>query len=419
MLWLWFFFGGVLQESLVTSSFVVFPADAPTSSCCKLTWWRGRRLAGNDGTRRRRFAEIQPANPESVLVGGGRSGGLLHRFSTSSVDDYSSSSSSLSQIPASLPIRLNKVFKATHSRREADKMIQDGRVTVNGKISLGDMVHPFIDTIALDGMIIQNWEAMNGIKATQTDKAVPTHTHQQVKSDTNTNSSTRTKTRKNLSPSQAVERSTANIDSSKLALSPSIPNHTFEYIKYYKPQGVICTTDQRIRENIIDSLTQRSGYSPKHRVYPVGRLDKDSTGLILITSDGRLPNASLRREQKQSKIYQVRVDQSLRAHHIQELRNGIVITTVAQRDGKSKPLTARTKPCTITSINSREVEIILQEGRNRQIRKMMGALGYEVIRLHRIGFGEISLDADMKAGDWKVLNTKEMDWINSIVEGDV
>ena len=295
------------------------------------------------------------------------------------------------------PIRLNKVFKATHSRRDADRMIKEGRVMVNGKVSLGDMVVPFVDEISLDGTPIQNWEAMNGI----------------VVAEGGPISEEGTQSTDWVDPATSGRSATVR-PSNQLSGMPA--TQTFEYVKYYKPQGIICTTDQRIKDNIIDALTQTSKYHPKHRVYPVGRLDKDSTGLILITSDGRLPNASLRREQKQSKVYQVRVDSPLSLEDLQELRSGIVITTVAQRDGKSKPLTAKTKPCLITSLGSRDVEIVLQEGRNRQIRKMMGALGYEVKRLHRVGFGEITLDADMKAGDWKVLNAKEMQWINSILE---
>jgi 23S rRNA pseudouridine2604 synthase len=280
-------------------------------------------------------------------------------------------------------IRLNKVFKATHSRRDADRMIQDGRVAVNGEVSFGDMVVPFVDEISLDGNIIKDWEAMNGIVIQAASNAIKTLGEENRPSP----------------PSLTT-----------------IYENTFEYVKYYKPTGVICTTDQRIKGNIIDALTQTSGYRPKHRVYPVGRLDKDSTGLILITSDGRLPNASLRREQKQPKVYRVRVDQPLQPNHLDELRSGVVITTVAQRDGKSKTLTARTKPCIITSLGVRDVEITLQEGRNRQIRKMMGALGYEVIRLHRVGFGEIALDGDMKPGDWRELDDKELTWIRSILD---
>ena len=165
-------------------------------------------------------------------------------------------------------IRLNKVFKATHSRRDADRMIQEGRVMVNGKVSFGDMVIPFVDEISLDGTNIKNWEAMNGIVA----EVLATSTD-------------------NNDPATSGRPAMARV-SNQLSATPT--TQPFEYVKYYKPQGVICTTDQRIKDNIIDALTQTSGYRPKHRVYPVGRLDKDSTGLILITSDGRLPNASLR-----------------------------------------------------------------------------------------------------------------------------
>lgn len=296
--------------------------------------------------------------------------------------DEEPSSPPRQQQQSSTTIRLNKVFKATHSRREADRIIQDGRVAINGQVSFGDMVTPFVDEISLDGKLIDGWEAMNGILPTEN--------------------------------SESVTTAAGKIDASSTVASPS--TDTFEYVKYYKPRGVVCTTDERIRGNIIDALTTKSGYLPKHRVYPVGRLDKDSTGLILITSDGRLPNASLRREQKQSKVYRVRVDRPLQDDDLEELRSGIVITTVAQRDGKSKPLTAKTKPCIVTSLGLREVEIILQEGRNRQIRKMMAALGYDVLKLHRVGFGQISLDRDMKAGDYKVLNTKELQWIESILD---
>ncbi len=271
-----------------------------------------------------------------------------------------------SNVDSTSPVRLNKVFKATHSRREADRMIQEGRVAINGVVSYGDMVVPFKDVITLDGTPIRGWEEMNGMDRPKS--------------------------------------------------SEGCKETIFEYVKYYKPRGVVCTTDSRIKGNIIDALTRESGYQPKHRVYPVGRLDKDSSGLILITSDGRLPNASLRQQRKQPKFYRVRVGQPLSDEDLEQLRSGIVITTVAQRDGKSKPLTAKTKPCTVISLGPRDVEIVLEEGRNRQIRKMMEALGNAVMKLHRVRFGEISLDKDMSAGDWKALNSRELSWIDSILD---
>jgi pseudouridine synthase len=266
-------------------------------------------------------------------------------------------------------IRLNKVFKASLSRRQADRVIEEGRVEVNGEVTYGCMVVPYQDIVELDGTVIKGWEQMNGLRQ-------------------NTNSG-----------------------------SPAAPvSDTFEYVKYWKPRGVVCTTDRNIRDNIIDVITKSGGYRPKHRVYPVGRLDKDSSGLILLTSDGRLPNNSLRRSQKQPKVYQVEVDRPLSDVDIDNLRNGIVITTVAQRDGKSKPLTAKTKQCQVYKVSETCCEVTLTEGRNRQIRKMMDALGYEVVDLHRVRFGNIAIDDMMNEGDWKRLDGLEMEWIEKILE---
>jgi len=263
------------------------------------------------------------------------------------------------------PIRLNKVFKATHSRREADRLIKEGRITVNDKTSFGCMVVPYKDVVKLDGNTIEGWEKMNTSRLIQ------------------------------------------DFD--------LVQEEPFEYIKYNKPRGVICTTDRRIKNNIMDDVTRRRGYRPDHRVYPVGRLDKDSSGLILITSDGQLPNASLRRNKKQPKVYRVRVNRPLLNSDLEILQSGIVITTVAQRDGKSKPLTAKTKPCSLKQISPATCEITLTEGRNRQIRKMMSALGYEVLDLHRLSFGMVGIDDIEKPGDWKRLSKQELQWIDSIL----
>jgi 23S rRNA pseudouridine2604 synthase len=300
-------------------------------------------------------------------------------------------------------VRLNKVFKATHSRREADRMIQQGRVTVNGVVSLGDMVIPFQDVVALDGMIVHGWEQMNGIVWSSSKNGNRGQQHRPLTLQIDDDDS---------------ELDESDFDSSLSFPSTAGGNTHFEYVKYYKPRGVICTTDRRIEGNILDALTMESGYQPRHRVYPVGRLDRASSGLILMTSDGRLPNASLRREQKQPKVYHVSVDYPLTEDDLHDLRSGVVITTVAQRDGISKPLTARTKPCQVTRLGNMgtKVEIILEEGRNRQIRRMMDVLGYEVLNLHRIRFGGIELDPDMTAGDWKELNADELRWVESLLE---
>ena len=183
-------------------------------------------------------------------------------------------------------IRLNKVFKATHSRREADRLIESGRVSVNGKVvsMMGGMkVIPFQDEVSLDGKIIRGWERMNAIN------------------DENNNNN--------------IHNNTRNADHNNNLLNTD----SFEYVKYYKPLGVTCTTDLRIKDNIIDSI-KRAGYNPKHRVYPVGRLDKETSGLIILTSDGRMVNAVLRGEKKQPKVYKVMVNGRLQENDLQQLR---------------------------------------------------------------------------------------------------
>jgi 23S rRNA pseudouridine2604 synthase len=268
-------------------------------------------------------------------------------------------------------IRLNKVFKATHSRREADKLISSGRVTVNGQpVSAGQRVIPFEDMIRLDDEPVFGWEAFNALD--------------ESRSDDNT-----------------VNQS---------------PDTVFEYIKYWKPIGVICTTDRRIPDNIIDSLAS-DGYQADHRIYPVGRLDQDTSGLILLTSDGRLPNAVLRGEHKQPKTYRVTVHKPITDADIDALRQGVVITTVAQRDGKRPPpLTARTKPCQVQRIHPTSVYMTIIEGRNRQVRKMMGALSYEVTRLERESFAGLTLAPLRGPGDWAKLDQQELTMIQSILK---
>jgi 23S rRNA pseudouridine2604 synthase len=265
-------------------------------------------------------------------------------------------------------IRLNKVFKATHSRRAADDLIASGRVTINGNSvdsKGGSFVVPFKDVVELDGKLVSGWEEMN-----------------------------------------AVQETTSN----------DLSTGNFEYVKYYKPRGVTCTTDRRIKGNIIDEIAY-DGYRSKHRVFPVGRLDKDTSGLILLTSDGRLPNASLRLSQKQAKTYHVRVNSEIRDSDIQTLRDGIVITTVAQRDRNAKELTAKTKPCTVERFPDRSDSIVMtiMEGRNRQIRKMLAGLNYHVVALRRVSFGGITLDDLQAPGAWRRLNVNEMEIIERIL----
>lgn len=267
--------------------------------------------------------------------------------------------------PDTSSIRLNKVFKKTHSRRQADDLIASGRVTVNGQPvhSAGQQVTPFQDIVQLDGNVIQGWEALNHL-------------------DTESN------------------------------------DQVFEYIKYWKPLGVTCTTDSRIPGNLIGALRE-DGCNPKSRIFPVGRLDKETSGLIIMTSDGRLPNAALRGKFKQPKTYLVRANRPVSREDVQRLRDGVVITTIAQRDGnRGKPLTAPTLPCEVRQSrkDARVLEITLVEGRNRQIRKMMEATGYRVVNLHRKKFLTMSLDPLEGPGDWAHLSSEEMKIINNVLE---
>ena len=308
-------------------------------------------------------------------------------------------------------IRLNKVFKATHSRRQADSLIESGRVSVNGKPVFekgGFKVIPFVDTIALDGVVIQGWEAMNGIAVSNEQSAIHT-----------TPKSGRTATHNSKSNNQPTRKGSQS--TSAKIITDNNNKHHFEYIKYWKPRGITCTTDRTIPSNIIDDLYHQRGYRPHHRVYPVGRLDKDTSGLVLLTSDGRLPNAALRGQFNQPKVYQVMVHKPLTNADLDALREGVVITTVAQRDSgrQKKPLTARTLPCRVQRIPHTQgcgVTMTLVEGRNRQIRKMMQALDHEVVELHRSQFMGLSLDPLQQAGDWIDLNDREMQLVHAVLQ---
>ena len=234
-------------------------------------------------------------------------------------------------------IRLNKVFKATHSRRQADALIASSttaagrqgrhRVTVNGLPvpAEGCMVEPFRDKVRLDGQLIMGWEALNGIVSTQNNSAQQRVkiVHQQstvaaaAADDDDDDDKALVSGNNQSSPTNDQQRRRRQGHA-----TTTTTNNVFEYIKYWKPVGVICTTDRRIKGNILDALEQESRqYRPPYsRIYPVGRLDKDTSGLILLTNDGRLPNALLRNKYKQPKVYNVVVDKKLKPKDIDQLR---------------------------------------------------------------------------------------------------
>ncbi|GAA4833640.1 hypothetical protein GCM10023310_08810 [Paenibacillus vulneris] len=222
-------------------------------------------------------------------------------------------------------MRINKFISETGfcSRREVDKLVEAGRVTINGKrAELGSQVEEG-DEVRVDGKPI----------------------------------STRKKG---------------------------------VYIALNKPVGITSTTEQHIRGNIVDFVGH------KERIFPIGRLDKDSEGLILLTNDGDIVNKILRAENNHEKEYIVTVDKPITPMFLQGMAGGVhILGTV-------------TKPCRIYKQGDRVFRIILTQGLNRQIRRMCSAFGYEVRRLKRVRIMNIHL-GPLPAGKWRDLTDQEMD----------
>lgn len=220
-------------------------------------------------------------------------------------------------------MRINKLFteQGLCSRREADRLIAEGRVTINGVVAkLGDQVSPH-DVVARDGVVLQR-----------------------------------------------VKRPV--------------------YLKYHKPVGVTTTTELHVPRNIISEIEH------PERIFPIGRLDKDSSGLILLTNDGDIVNEILRVEHGHEREYRVELDREFDEAFLARMAQGVVILGV------------RTRPCTTTRLGPRRFRIILTEGRNRQIRRMCQALGYRVVSLHRVRIMHITVEG-LHAGQWKDLSGEE------------
>ena len=146
------------------------------------------------------------------------------------------------------------------------------------------------------------------------------------------------------------------------------------YLAYNKPVGVICTTDPKAKDNIVSAVD-----SPE-RVYPIGRIDVASSGLILLTNDGDLVNKILKAENKVEKEYIVEVDHKITPDFISQMHRGVNIGT-----------RRKTSPAVVKKINDRNFSITIMEGRKRQVRRMCEALGYEVTGLIRIRIGNLEL----------------------------
>ena len=228
-----------------------------------------------------------------------------------------------------MPVRLNKFLSESGacSRREADELISEGRVTVNGKPAvLGTQVHDG-DDVRLDG-----------------DRVGPA--------------------RKKVKP---------------------------VYIALNKPVGITCTTERHVAGNIVDFVNH------SERVFPIGRLDKDSEGLILLTNDGDIVNEVLRAEHNHEKEYVVAVDRPLTDDFVHQMASGVRLEDLGQT----------TKPCKVRKLGPKVFAITLMQGLNRQIRRMCEAFDYQVEGLQRVRIMHIKL-GQLPLGRWRNLSEQEI-----------
>ncbi len=168
-----------------------------------------------------------------------------------------------------------------------------------------------------------------------------------------------------------------------------LPHDQPVYLVLYKPAGITCTTDSRRSDNIVDFV----GYP--ERIYPIGRLDRDSEGLIFLTNDGNIVNKILRGGNRHEKEYKVTVDQPLTDAFLKGMANGVPI------------LDTVTRPCQIYQIGPKQFKIILTQGLNRQIRRMCDAFGYTVTRLIRTRIMHVTLSG-LKPGEWRQMTPREI-----------
>ena len=228
--------------------------------------------------------------------------------------------------------RLNKYIADSGycSRREADRLIQEGRVKVDGHTGgLGDRV--------LDGMRV------------------------------------------------TVDGHPLTGESEKV------------YILLYKPRGIVCTADPREPMNVVDYVGHPA------RIFPVGRLDKDSEGLLLMTSDGEIVNRILRAAGGHEKEYEVTIDKPVTPEFVRKMSNGVPI------------LDTVTLPCRVRRTGEKSFNIILVQGLNRQIRRMCEALGTNVTHLRRIRIMNLKLTG-LKPGQWRDLTPKELQGLLALLE---
>ena len=168
------------------------------------------------------------------------------------------------------------------------------------------------------------------------------------------------------------------------------------YLAFNKPAGITSTTDTKDKTNIIDAIRH------KERIFPIGRLDKESEGLIFLTNDGNIVNKILRAGNEHEKEYIVTVDKPINRDFIEAMGAGVRI------------LDTTTKPCKVVQEGKSTFRITLTQGLNRQIRRMCTALGYEVKRLKRVRIMNVHLGG-LPSGHWRYLSPEEIDLINKLV----
>lgn len=168
------------------------------------------------------------------------------------------------------------------------------------------------------------------------------------------------------------------------------------YIAFNKPVGIVCTTDSKERKNIVRYINH------KERLFPIGRLDKPSQGLIFLTNDGDIVNKILRAGNNHEKEYIVTVNKPITSEFIQKMGNGIPI------------LGTTTKKCYVAQIDKFTFKIVLVQGLNRQIRRMCEYLNYEVTKLNRTRIMNVNL-GNLKIGEWREISKNEMKKINEMI----
>jgi len=216
------------------------------------------------------------------------------------------------------------------SRRAADKLIDAGRIQVNGqKVVMGQKVTSK-DRIEVDGILVEDHRERN------------------------------------------------------------------VYLAFNKPVGIVCTTDTRVeKDNIIDYINYPS------RIFPIGRLDKPSEGLILLTNDGDIVNKILRARNNHEKEYIVTVNKPITEEFIEKMANGIPI------------LDTVTRKCEVKQLHKKEFRIVLTQGLNRQIRRMCEYLDYRVVKLRRVRI--MNIDLNIGVGKYRDLTKKELNELNQLL----